>query len=48
MRSSNSMRIAEMCQLDLSPKGFQLPDFEVPSGFTNHQYLEHLVRNRGG
>ncbi len=40
----NTMRIAEMCQLDLSPKGFQLPDFEVPEGFTNHQYLEHLVR----
>src|SRR6478736_1499241 len=40
----NSMSIAEMCQLDLSPKGFQLPDFDVPGGFTNHQYLEHLVR----
>ncbi|MCO5223578.1 MAG: DNA polymerase III subunit alpha [Thermomicrobiales bacterium] len=41
----NTMRIAEMCQLDLSPKGFQLPDFDVPSGYTNHQYLEHLVRS---
>ncbi len=40
----NSMRIAEMCNLDLSPRGFQLPDFEVPGGYTNHQYLEHLVR----
>lgn len=40
----NTMRIAEMCQLDLSPKGFQLPDFAVPEGFTNHGYLEHLVR----
>jgi DNA polymerase-3 subunit alpha len=41
---NNSMRIAEMCQLDLSPKGFQLPDFDVPDGYSNHQYLEHLVR----
>ncbi len=41
---SNTMRIAEMCQLDLSPKGFQLPDFQVPAGYTNHEYLEHLVR----
>ncbi|MEZ4532934.1 MAG: DNA polymerase III subunit alpha [Thermomicrobiales bacterium] len=40
----NSMRIAEMCQLDLSPQGFQLPDFDVPAGYTNHEYLEHLVR----
>lgn len=40
----NTMRIAEMCQLDLSPRGFQLPDFDVPPGYTNHQYLEHLVR----
>lgn len=41
----NTMRIAEMCQLDLSPKGFQLPEFDVPSGYTNQQYLEHLVRS---
>ncbi len=40
----NSMRIAEMCHLDLSPTGFQLPDFDVPGGYTNHEYLEHLVR----
>lgn len=41
---NNTMRIAEMCQLDLSPKGFQLPEFAVPAGYTNHQYLEYLVR----
>jgi DNA polymerase-3 subunit alpha len=41
---NNTLRIAEMCQLDLSPKGFQLPEFDVPAGYTNHEYLEHLVR----
>lgn len=39
---SNTIRIAEMCNLDLSFKGFQLPGFEVPDGHTSESYLEHL------
>lgn len=39
---SNTIRIAEMCSLDLGFKGYQLPDFEVPTGFTSDAYLRHL------
>ena len=38
----NTMRIAEMCNVDLSFKGYQLPDFDVPDGFTQSTYLRHL------
>jgi DNA polymerase-3 subunit alpha len=41
---SNTIRIAEMCDLDLSFKGYHLPEFEVPDGFTPDSYLEHLCR----
>jgi DNA polymerase-3 subunit alpha len=41
---SNTVRIAEMCNLDLSFKGYHLPEFEVPEGFTADTYLEHLCR----
>jgi DNA polymerase-3 subunit alpha len=41
---SNTIRIAEMCDVDLSFRGYQLPDFDVPEGFTPDTYLEHLVR----
>ncbi|CAN5749378.1 DNA polymerase III subunit alpha [soil metagenome] len=41
---SNTMRIAEMCELDLSPAGYQLPDFDPPPGLTNDQYLDQLCR----
>ncbi len=41
---SNTIRIAEMCNLDLGFKGYHLPDFPVPSGFTHEGYLEHLCR----
>jgi DNA polymerase-3 subunit alpha len=41
---SNTIRIAEMCNLDLGFKGYHLPNFPVPAGFTNAGYLEHLVR----
>ena len=33
-----------MCNLDLGFKGYHLPDFEVPDGFTPDSYLEHLCR----
>jgi DNA polymerase III subunit alpha len=39
---SNSVRIAEMCELDLGFKGYHLPAFPVPPGFTADTYLEQL------
>ncbi len=42
---SNTMRIAEMCNLDLSFKGYHLPEFPRPDEFeTADAYLEHLCR----
>jgi DNA polymerase III subunit alpha len=41
---SNTIRIAEMCEVDLGFHGYQLPEFDVPEGFTPESYLEHLVR----
>jgi len=39
---SNTMRIAEMCEIDLDFKGYHLPPFTVPEGFTPKTYLRHL------
>ncbi len=39
----NTRLIAEMCEVDLDPKGYHLPIFEVPEGFTPETYLRHLV-----
>ena len=39
---SNTIRIAEMCSLDLGFKGYQLPEFDVPEGFSPGAYLRHL------
>ncbi|HEU0164225.1 MAG TPA: DNA polymerase III subunit alpha, partial [Thermomicrobiales bacterium] len=39
---SNTIRIAEMCALDLGFKGYQLPEFDVPAGFTPETYLRKL------
>jgi DNA polymerase-3 subunit alpha len=41
---SNTIRIAEMCDVDLGFHGYQLPEFAVPDGFSPESYLEHLVR----
>ncbi|HQY30796.1 MAG TPA: DNA polymerase III subunit alpha, partial [Thermomicrobiales bacterium] len=41
---ANTIRIAEMCQVDLNAKELLLPDFAVPEGFTQNSYLEHLCR----
>ncbi len=38
----NTLLIAERCNLDLSFKGYHLPDFPVPQGYTAHTYLRHL------
>ena len=40
----NTVAIAERCDLDLSPTGNYLPNFDVPSGFTVDNYFEHVVR----
>jgi DNA polymerase III subunit alpha len=39
---SNTLLIAERCNVDLSFKGYHLPDFPVPDGFTAETYLRHL------
>lgn len=41
---SNTLRIAEMCELDLGFKGYHLPEFPLPEGFSAEGYLEHLCR----
>jgi DNA polymerase-3 subunit alpha len=39
----NTLAIAEMCHVDLDPRGYHLPPFDVPPGFTAESYLRHLV-----
>ncbi len=39
---SNTLLIAERCNVDLSFKGYHLPDFPVPDGYTAETYLRHL------
>ena len=39
---SNSLLIAEMCEVDLDSKGYHLPEFEVPEGQTPQTYLQLL------
>lgn len=39
----NTIRIAEMCEVDLDPKGYHLPIFPVPEGYDAHTYLVYLV-----
>jgi DNA polymerase-3 subunit alpha len=39
----NTLAIAEMCELDLDPKGYHLPPYDVPPGYDAHSYLRHLV-----
>nr|MBA2521136.1 DNA polymerase III subunit alpha [Chloroflexia bacterium] len=41
---TNTVRIAEMCSLDLGFKGYHLPSFPIPDGLTAEQYLEDLCR----
>jgi DNA polymerase-3 subunit alpha len=42
---TNTMRIAEMCNLDLGFKGYQLPNFTAPDGLSNDEYLDRLVHD---
>ena len=39
---SNTLLIAERCNVDLSFKGYHLPHFEVPEGYTAETYLRML------
>lgn len=39
---ANTIRIAEMCHLDLGFKGYHLPEFDVPEGMTSASYLRQL------
>jgi DNA polymerase-3 subunit alpha len=49
---SNTLLIAERCNVDLSFKGYHLPEFPVPEGHTAETYLRQLceegARNRYG
>ena len=40
---ANSLKIAAMTDIDLSPKGYHLPIFPVPDGFDESAYLRRLV-----
>ena len=49
---ANTLLIAERCNVDISKKGYHLPKFDVPEGFTPETYLrklceEGLVRKYG-
>jgi error-prone DNA polymerase len=39
---SNSLAVANLCQVDLDMSGFRLPDFPVPAGHTPISYLRCL------
>ncbi|MGB8251938.1 MAG: PHP domain-containing protein, partial [Anaerolineaceae bacterium] len=49
---TNTLMIADRCNVDLSSKGYHLPTFPLPEGVTAGQYLRHLceegVQNRYG
>lgn len=39
----NSLRIAEMCDVDLEDDQYHLPDIEIPEGHTYETYLRHVT-----
>ncbi len=39
---SNTLKVAEMCEVTLDDKEYHLPIFPVPDGFTAQTYLRHL------
>ncbi|HRJ43212.1 MAG TPA: DNA polymerase III subunit alpha, partial [Caldilineaceae bacterium] len=39
----NSLRIAEMCDVDLEDPTYHLPDLPIPEGFDYQSYLRHLT-----
>jgi len=42
---SNTLEIAERCNVDLSTKGYHLPRFPVPPGYTAETYLRELCED---
>lgn len=40
----NTAKIAEKCDVEIEMGRIRLPAFDVPEGFTNEGYLEHLVQ----
>lgn len=40
---SNTLRIAEMCEVNLDMQGYHLPEFPVPEGYEAADYLRALV-----
>jgi DNA polymerase-3 subunit alpha len=42
---SNSLLIAERCNVDLGFKGYRLPQFEVPEGYSAESYLRELCES---
>ena len=42
---SNTVRIAERCNVTLVEGENYLPNFDVPAGFTLDAYFDHVVRN---
>ena len=40
---TNTVKIAEMCNVDLSPTGYHLPHFPVPDGYNAETFLRHLT-----
>jgi DNA polymerase-3 subunit alpha len=39
---SNTLLVADRCNVDLDFKGYHLPNFPLPDGFTAEAYLRHL------
>ncbi len=39
----NTLKVAEMCELDLDSKGYHLPIFPVPDDHTSDSYLRYLA-----
>ena len=40
---NNTLRVAEMCDVDLEDDNYHLPDMDIPDGFTYETYLRHLT-----
>jgi DNA polymerase III subunit alpha len=41
---TNTLLVADMCDVDLDTKGYHLPNFPVPEGFDVASYLRHLCQ----
>ncbi|MEX1019040.1 MAG: DNA polymerase III subunit alpha, partial [Litorilinea sp.] len=39
----NTVRVAEMCEVDLEDDEYHLPDLPIPEGFNYESYLRHLT-----